>query len=169
MVTLCKKCGEQLKTKEEVIGHINNVHGNKVEGFNCEKCTAAFVTVSELRNHIKNHSNEKMVEEFPCQTCTKRYSTMSKLRRHDWRDHREITCNSCGDILPSRQELKKHRESEHQMLNKVYCRYFPNCLDEDECLYVHEKLEESRTSGCVNGSSCRDQSCRFTDKEHIEN
>ena len=65
--------------------------------------------------------------------------------------------------------MKKHRESEHQMLNKVYCRYFPNCLDEDECLYVHEKLEESRTSGCVNGSSCRDQSCRFTDKEHIEN
>ena len=94
---------------------------------------------------------------------------MSKLRRHDWRNHREIMCNSCGDNLPSRQELKEHRASKHQMMKKVYCRYFPNCLDEDECLYVHEKIEESRTSGCVDGSSCRDQSCKFTDKEHMEN
>ena len=94
---------------------------------------------------------------------------MSKLRRHDWRNHREIMCNRCGDHLPSRQDLKIHRESEHEMVDTVVCRYFPNCLDEDECLYVHDKIEDSRPNVCVDGLACRDQSCRFTDKEHKEN
>ena len=71
---------------------------------------------------------------------------MSKLRRHDWRGHREIMCNRCGDYLPSRQELKIHRESKHEMIDKVVCRHFPNCLDEDECLYVHDKMEDSRSN-----------------------
>ena len=148
----CEKCGEQYKTEEDVKVHKNNVHGNKAATFNCEKCTAVFITVSDLRNHMKYHRNDEIIEDFPCQKCTKIYLTMSKLRRHDWRNHREIMCNSCGDNLPSRQELKEHRASKHQMMKKVYCRYFPNCLDEDECLYVHEKIEESKTSGCVDGS-----------------
>ena len=91
---------------------------------------------------------------------------MSKLRRHDWRSHREVMCNMCGENIASRQDLKVHREVEHEMAYKVYCRYYPNCLAEDECLYVHEKTVESRADVCADGSQCRDQSCRFSDKEH---
>ena len=72
---------------------------------------------------------------------------MSKLRRHDQRCHREIECNKCGETIASRQDLKRHRELEHQ----VFCRFFPNCMDEEECLYEYdenntEKIEMEKVS-----------------------
>ena len=92
---------------------------------------------------------------------------MSDLRRHDWRSHREIQCNRCGETISNREELKGHREKDHKMGKKIYCRYFPNCMDGTECLYEHEIAEEENGHGrCVNGSECRDQSCIYNDKEH---
>ena len=26
-----------------------------------------------------------------------------------------------------------------RMFRKVFCKYYPNCMDEEECLYEHEK------------------------------
>ena len=75
----------------------------------------------------------------------------------------------CGENVSSRQELQTHRENVHEMVNKVYFRYYPNCMDEEECLYAHEQIEDSSVNGCVDGSDCRDQSCKFSDKEHKDN
>ena len=54
------------------------------------------------------------------------------------------------------------------MTNKVYCRFFPSCIDGDECLYEHGKANvKKREYGlCANGVECRDQSCKYNDKEH---
>jgi hypothetical protein len=38
---------------------------------------------------------------------------MSKLRRHDWRCHREVEFNICGEFIKCRQDIKKHREIVH--------------------------------------------------------
>ena len=106
--------------------------------------------------------------DFLCQKCTKIYPNMSELRRHDWRSHREIECNRCGENISSRQELKEHRETEHQMVNKIYCRYFPNCMDGDECLYEHGKadFQEIAYGLCPEGVECKNQACKYNDKEH---
>ena len=83
--------------------------------------SVSYKTEHELRNNETSHSNS---DSYSCQKCTKVYATMTKLRRHDWRCHREIECNKCGEIISSRQEMKSHRENAHGMRNKVYCRYF---------------------------------------------
>ena len=164
----CKKCKVKNKTVEELREHIQNIH-DKGNTYDCHKCGEKFKTNGEFDIHRKSHSNHDMEAKFPCQKCDKIYSTMNKLRRHDWRSHREINCNRCGENIASREDLKEHREVKHEMVFKVYCRYYPNCSDDDECLYLHEKTVDKRNDVCVDGSSCRDQSCRFSDKEHKEN
>ena len=56
------------------------------------------------------------------------------------------------------------------MFNKVYCRYFPECLDGDECFFEHEK--DCNVGGandgsyCLSGEKCNDQSCNFSEQKH---
>ena len=53
---------------------------------------------------------------------------------------------------------------------KVFCRFFPNCMDEEECLYEHEENNSDvnrNGSFCLNGSKCVDQSCRFSEQSHM--
>ena len=162
----CDQCDGLVMTELELKTHDNVYHSSKDTRINCEQCTLSFQLENELKEHAKIHSKEKIDNQFECQKCTKVYSTMSKLRRHDWRNHREIQCNKCGENIASRQDLKIHRENVHDMKSKVYCRYYPSCMDEDECLYAHEQIQESSINGCRDGSECRDQSCKFSDKEH---
>ena len=71
---------------------------------------------------------------------------MSKLRRHDWRSHRQIDCNICGENLQSRQEISGHRKSVHQMYRKLKCRFYPDCIDDNKCLFEHEDESDSKSS-----------------------
>ena len=172
----CTKCDAKLRTEEELKKHCGIAHlldKAREVCSECTKCDAAFNTGEELGEHLRlAHGNEDMVAEKKCLKCDKVYSTISKLRRHDWRCHREIECNNCVEIIGSRQDLKKHRELQHQMFRKVSCRFFPNCMDEDECLYEHEgtNTEEYNNgkSFCLNGSNCDDQSCRFSEQSHLK-
>ena len=95
---------------------------------------------------------------------------MGKLRRHDWRSHREIECNLCAEIISSRQDIKTHRESAHKQFRKVFCRYFPDCIDEEECLYEHGNNDDANDERdfCMNGESCDDQSCNFSEQKHSQ-
>ena len=101
---------------------------------------------------------------------------MSKLRRHDWRSHREIECNICGEMLGSRQEISSHRQIEHQMSNKIICKFYPDCIDGDECFFEHEENRSKTSSSnynldsetCPNGGKCDDQSCKFSEWKHLK-
>ena len=62
---------------------------------------------------------------------------MNKLRRHDWRNHREIECNICSEIIENRQQISEHRRTKHQMYRKIQCTFFPDCYDGDECFFEH--------------------------------
>ena len=100
---------------------------------------------------------------------------MSKLRRHDWRSHREIDCNICGITLGNRYEISTHRKSEHQIFRRIKCRFFPNCIDDEECFFEHEddsskiqnenRAEKSRY--CPEGEKCENQSCEYNETNHL--
>ena len=88
---------------------------------------------------------------------------MTKLRRHDWRSHREIECSTCGEMLESREDIPNHRQRVHGMFRKMPCRYYPDCYDENECLFDHKS---NAGSYCPNGLGCSDQSCTFSEQNH---
>ena len=132
------------------------------------KCGKLFDSLSELNEHLRCVHVEKPAETInSCNKCDKSYDSMSKLRRHDWRCHRGLECNVCGEDIPSRQELKEHRESKHQMFFKVFCKFFPDCIDGNECLYEHERnTHEKENYFCAAGEQCDDQSCKFSEQNH---
>jgi hypothetical protein len=172
----CGKCEKSFKTEDELRDHCRIDHSklNKASEvfYTCAKCDKKHKTKEYLSEHLRLvHAEKQMETPHSCQKCDRIYSTMSKLRRHDWRCHREIECNKCGENIASRQDLKEHRETQHQMRRKVFCRFFPNCMDEEECLYEHEKdfTEELRNgyNFCSNGARCNDQSCRFSEQSHM--
>ena len=92
---------------------------------------------------------------------------MSQLRRHDWRSHRCVECTICGEKVASRQDISEHRQSKHGIVSKSLCKFFPNCIDEDECFFVHKisNLTENNYL-CPNGENCKDQSCTFSEWKH---
>ena len=94
---------------------------------------------------------------------------MTKLRRHDWRSHRSIECNICGEQLQSREHISIHRKIAHRMVQKLKCKFYPNCLDENECFFIHEDIsneENEKNEFCLEGENCRDQSCDFSERDH---
>ena len=171
----CESCQLSYKTPQDLDKHTRSVHvGNIAQKedtteheLKCETCNKTFKEEERLRDHMITIHAEKV---FTCQICNKSYCSMGLLRRHDWRSHREIDCNICGETIQSRQDIKSHRQTEHQMFNKVFCKYFPACLDGDECFFEHEKdYNVSDTNdglNCPNGERCADQSCKFSEQRH---
>ena len=171
----CNECQLIYKTNSELDNHIRSLHVGREETkeveelrFSCQTCDQGFKEEEQLKHHSINVHADKV---FTCQKCDKPYISMTLLRRHDWRSHREIECNLCGETIKCRQEIKSHRQTKHQMFKKVFCKYFPECLDGDECFFEHEKdnsvTEHNASSYCPNGEKCSDQSCKYTEKRHI--
>ena len=91
------------------------------------------------------------------------YGSMIKLRRHDWRSHREVECNICGEILESRQNISCHRKTKHEIKTIQKCKFFPGCIDEEECFFKHEEdeVQKSRNVLCRFQVNCNRLRCSF--------
>ena len=50
------------------------------------------------------------------------------------------------------------------------CKYFPACLDGEECFFSHDKSNERRNEEsspfCPRGTKCSDQSCNYSEANH---
>ena len=71
--------------------------------------------------------------------------------------------------IENRAEISSHRRKEHKMFNVAKCRFFPNCIDEEECFFQHEEdsnnkyeaFENAKSKYCPKGETCMDQSCEY--------
>ena len=161
----CDDCSERIPKSSNLDNHTEEMHLQDPEVDNkCSKCEQRFTLEEELNEHMVIFHADRV---FNCQKCDKPYESMSLLRRHDWRSHREIECNICGESIKSRTDNKSHRETKHKMYKKVYCKFFPDCIDGEECLYEHVK-GSNEVSYCQNGLMCNDQECKCSDQEHTK-
>ena len=169
----CIKCGKTFPTNGELEEH-KATHGDQtmltenVMKYSCINCGKTFQTNKKMKEHEVIHENQTKPTEYNCTKCDNAYVTMSKLRRHDWRSHREVDCSICGETLSSRQEIGCHRQNEHQLFWIANCKFFPNCIDENECFFKHDQDEvhgESNRSKyfCKGGENCSDQSCSVSE------
>ena len=183
----CRDCNLVFKSNSDLLNHCETHSLQNL--YKCNKCERQFSLEEELKHHEKEHINlqtanrlsdtdsskaskqnvdrQTSIEYYNCSKCDRKYKTMTELRRHDWRCHRNIECTICGDLLNSRQDITVHRQEKHRMFRKLICKFYPDCLDGDECLYQHgSKDDNSETFGCPKGEGCLDQSCSFSEKEH---
>ena len=161
----CNRCNEMFTHQKNLEEHTKN-HTDKIS-ITCNQCKQTFPSQTTMDIHIKTHemSADKVVHQ--CYKCNQVYKDMRKLRRHDWRAHRAIECSMCGDTINSRQEMKEHRENKHRMFKKIACKFFPDCFDEDECLYEHINVQTDLPgTGCPKGENCSNQECEFNEIDH---
>ena len=191
----CKKCEINFISEEKLTEHVQTHRGVKTNKsgakqsenelllreypqdhakVNGENCDESKVTLNEKvktqrapQEEIEMFKQQKIENEFNCNKCDRKYNDMNKLRRHDWRNHREIECNICCEILSSRQEIGEHRKEKHAIFTTKTCKFFPECYDEDECFFEHKSYEKVK-NGCPNGQNCSDQTCKFSAWGHRE-
>ena len=168
----CEVCNNRFERENMLLEH-KKAHV-KISSYKCENCGGIFSQKEEMLNHMEAHEKDPVVQEIKCSKCDKSYLTMSKLRRHDWRSHRIVNCNICGLSLQSREEISEHRKTEHNMSRKIKCRYFPNCIDENECFFDHNEKEDKQTEErgvksryCLKGENCENQSCEYSEVNHM--
>ena len=168
----CNKCEEVFSDNHKLREHVK-VHTKNVV-YKCEKCDISFEECADLEKHEIKHKAEIEITEVSCSKCDRCYTNMSKLRRHDWRSHRKIDCNICGEALPSRQHISEHRQAAHGMFRKLKCKFYPDCIDETECFFTHEngtenknaQIVEIQTKYCPSGEACENQSCEYSEQNH---
>ena len=102
VIYTCDECNMKCKLEDELVEHNKVYHSKKTEEifYSCKKCDWRSETENELRVHTRQHHSE---QTFKCNKCDKSYTTMGRLRRHDWRCHREIECNLCGETILNRR------------------------------------------------------------------
>ena len=167
------RLGQKFKNSDKLKDHLEQHSQYKSSISKCDQCEKKFKNVDKLKEHMVNHNKENSESEYGCRKCDKVYSNMSKLRRHDWRSHREIECNICGEMLGSREDISSHRQNEHQMSKKIICKFYPDCIDGDECFFEHEENGSKSNKNldseiCPNGNKCDDQSCKFSEWKHLK-
>ena len=158
----CELCGHFFQDKISITDHALEHVLHK-----SSRCDTSKVR-SDSRTRMKNHEKQPESLEFQCKLCEKIYPSMKELRRHDWRSHRAVNCNICDEKIESRQDIGDHRKTKHQLSKKIYCRFYPECLDGDECFFVHEQIKRpiSRGPMCPKGQFCSDQSCEYSEGNH---
>jgi hypothetical protein len=139
----------------------------------CNECDESFEFERELKAHRQSHSSksekqQSSIGQFNCLKYDKVYGDMRKMRRHDWRSYRSTECIIYKETLDNRQEIVNHRETKHNMSRKIACCYFPDCYDDEECLFDHIRLSdgEGNPTVCPSGLNCSDQSCTFSEQNH---
>jgi hypothetical protein len=161
----CEQCDNKYELKNDLEKHVLT-HVQKE--FICNICEQRFAQQESFVKHKKEHEQMPSSDDYKCKKCEKTYSSMGNLRRHDWRSHRNIECTICSEMLESRQEISMHRENKHNMYRKIACKYYPECFDGDECLYVHNSAlgGNQPSSLCPRGQNCSDQCCTFSEQNH---
>ena len=171
--TYCDICDEIFVSKEDFVKH-QNKHKKK-DTHKCEVCEKMFDAQRELDLHVNTHAEnhttvQKEEQKYKCSKCEKEYTDMSELRRHDWRCHRIVPCSICGEDLQSRQYISDHRQKKHGINRTAVCKFYPNCLDKEECFFLHKEGnkndEQQSIKVCPNGENCQDQACSFSEWNH---
>lgn len=92
------------------------------ETFNCEMCQKCFTTLSDLKKHMRTHTQERPYK-CPEDDCGKAFTASHHLKTHK-RTHtgeKPYPCqeNSCQKSFSTSHSLKSHKKThQRQMLNK---------------------------------------------------
>ena len=162
----CKKCDETLANNHLLRLHMRKHMRNEQEVLKCTNCDYKTTDEVSFLNHVvDNHSNLHI-----CQTCNNRFPSKQELVAHIVREHNfkstnativtappisqqntsqqmgpnQIKCFDCGIMLPSREDLMRHKKQNHwkQKLCPYYHGVGRGCRYPDRvCFNVH-RLEE---------------------------
>jgi KRAB domain-containing zinc finger protein len=113
----CPVCAKYYLTAEELVVHVDQVHGEKDEASNetgnhdCKYCGKHSVTATSKRRHERVHLGVRV----QCQHCRSSFSQSPALKKHIKKMHPERfhECSSCGKYFGSGMSLAEHTAKNH--------------------------------------------------------
>ncbi|XP_027553025.1 transcriptional repressor CTCFL isoform X1 [Neopelma chrysocephalum] len=90
------------------------------EGFSCCFCTFTSARLSNLKRHLKTHSDEK---RYLCHLCPKAFRTATLLHNHvnTHTGTKPYKCSECDTAFVTRGELSRHRRYKHTLEKPFKC------------------------------------------------
>ncbi|XP_027737057.1 transcriptional repressor CTCFL isoform X5 [Empidonax traillii] len=106
------------------------------EGFSCCFCTFTSARLSNLKRHLKTHSDEK---RYLCHLCPKAFRTATLLHNHvnthtGTKPHK---CSECDTAFVTRGELSRHRRYKHTLEKPFKCTVCEYCSVEASKMRRH--------------------------------
>ena len=133
----CKTCEKKFRVPSIYVHHYQETHGSLPPEyihknlFFCEKCPRAFLSKTQLTDHIykfhflkENKSQEeKIIEVKNCKTCVKQFRSPSIYINHYQEEHGSVPpeysdktlffCEKCPKAYLSKTQLTKHIQKSH--------------------------------------------------------
>ena len=103
----CQLCEKTFSTKGIKVSHMKTVHSD-VKPFPCEMCGKCFRTAGILKTHTENiHTS---VPQSACPHCGKTFQHIESHIKHMHEERgRTFTCEECGKLFKSKQDVSKHQ------------------------------------------------------------
>ncbi|XP_052745128.1 zinc finger protein 723-like isoform X1 [Bicyclus anynana] len=135
----CKYCSKTFANKESVKGHVMLKHpttessGQTFTHHVCKDCGGGFKTLSQLKNHMTKHSDQR---DFYCVECDKAFKTSYALKQHlkiaaphvNYMEFK-LQCEHCEKRFAVKRELEQH-------LNRVHLNRKPYQCDKCDKAYL---------------------------------
>uniref|UniRef100_A0A336MWF2 CSON002293 protein n=1 Tax=Culicoides sonorensis TaxID=179676 RepID=A0A336MWF2_CULSO len=131
----CQYCGETFKSHANRRYHLKNVHNKEFEHI-CSVCGKAFFTPSFLKYHEASHFENYTI---PCTVpnCTKLCKTKIHLQKHIAHRHsnKTFTCDLCGKLFTNKANLRQHKTTHKP--NTYFCPECPNTFSASHAMRKH--------------------------------
>lgn len=104
----CKTCKIPYKFEKDLIFH-NRIHAKNGLVESCVYCEKRFSNSSDLINHERSHTKEKV---YKCESCNKTFSYLNSLKKHKLTHtkQRDYLCSYCGAKFSSQCNLANHNK-----------------------------------------------------------
>ena len=136
----CKTCVKQFRSPSIYINHYQEVHGNLPSEyvnetlFFCEKCSKAYLSKTQLTDHIykvhyskekksQEEQEEKSINATECKTCEKEFRYPNIYINHYQEKHGSVPpeyidetlffCEKCPKAYLSKTQLTEHIQKSH--------------------------------------------------------
>ncbi|XP_016977465.2 zinc finger protein 501-like isoform X1 [Drosophila rhopaloa] len=132
--------------------------------FKCSKCSKAFLSKSNLLNHVQAHKGER---PYKCTYCPKTFNKTSNLRYHVRRHtgERPFKCTYCSKGFITNSHLQKHLRI-HTGERPFGCSYCSKAFSRNSTLQIHLRTHTGkRPYNCTHCSKAFSRS--FTLQVHI--
>ena len=109
----CDKCDTTISCQEGLDKHLKEKHKH-MNFYNCTTCEFKTTTIKDFEIHVETvHETENV--NIKCEMCDDQFATIEELEKHKNNYHNllQFKCGNCGKVCKDIEELKQHEKSMH--------------------------------------------------------